>query len=92
MFTSFHSLFLPLANPPITPADSSGVLTVLGAIVVLAVIVVFSMALMMAKRFKRCPSNQVLVIYGKSGRRTRRPRASTAGRNSSCRCCRTVPG
>lgn len=36
-------------------------------IVVLAAIVLFSMVILLAKQYKRCPSNRVLVIYGKSG-------------------------
>ncbi|HEV3255993.1 MAG TPA: SPFH domain-containing protein [Gemmataceae bacterium] len=44
-------------------------------ILALAVAVVFvSFALLLAKRYKRCPSNRVLVIYGKVGR----------GNTSSC--------
>src|SRR5438034_8062183 len=34
---------------------------------VAAAVVVFGMLLFVAKRYKRCPSNRVLVIYGKTG-------------------------
>ena len=34
----------------------------------LATLVVFSLVMLLAKHYKRCPSNRVLVIYGKSGR------------------------
>ncbi len=40
----------------------------LGAIAVLVVIVAFSFLMLLTRRYKRCPSNRVLVIYGKSGR------------------------
>jgi flotillin len=34
---------------------------------IVAGIVLFSFVVMLAKRYKRCPSNRVLVIYGKTG-------------------------
>ena len=34
---------------------------------VISVILVFSLFIMLSKRYKRCPSNRILVIYGKSG-------------------------
>ncbi len=43
--------------------------TWLAVIVVLAVIVAFSFVMLLLKQYKRCPSNRVLVIYGKSGGR-----------------------
>ncbi len=39
----------------------------LAAMVVLAVMVAFIFIILLAKYYKRCPSNRVLVIYGKSG-------------------------
>ena len=63
-----------LNSPPISfrimPcfADATPLEAWLGAIVVLVVIVAFSLVMLLAKRYKRCPSNRVLVIYGKSGR------------------------
>src|SRR5262245_15394919 len=33
---------------------------------VVAAIIVFGMLMFVAKRYKRCPSNRVLVIYGKT--------------------------
>jgi len=41
--------------------------TWLAAIVVLAVVVAFSFVILLLKQYKRCPSNRVLVIYGRSG-------------------------
>src|SRR5687768_16427456 len=35
---------------------------------VVAAVVVFGMLMFVAKRYKRCPSNRVLVIYGKTGK------------------------
>lgn len=42
--------------------------------VVVAVFVAFSFLLVIARRYKRCPSNRILVIYGKTG----------AGRSAKC--------
>jgi len=40
----------------------------LAVIVVFAVLTVFSFVMLLMKQYKRCPSNRVLVIFGKSGR------------------------
>src|SRR3954453_23189652 len=37
------------------------------AIAVAVVVTLFTMFLMLMRRYKRCPSNRVLVIYGKTG-------------------------
>ncbi len=42
--------------------------TVAGVIVVLVVIFMLGMLVLMARYYRRCPSNRVLVIYGKAGR------------------------
>ena len=34
-------------------------------IAVLAAVILFSFLLLLAKRYRRCPSNNVLVVYGK---------------------------
>jgi flotillin len=39
--------------------------TFLIAIVVAAVLILFGFLMMLAKRYKRCPSNRILVVYGK---------------------------
>lgn len=36
-------------------------------LVAVAVVVLFSFVLLLVKRYRRCPSNQVLVVYGKVG-------------------------
>src|SRR5688572_26653320 len=36
-------------------------------IVVFAVVMLFSFLLLLIKRYKRCPSNKILVVYGKVG-------------------------
>ena len=41
---------------------------ILGFIVVLIVIVCFSVVMLLIKQYNRCPSNRVLVIFGRSGR------------------------
>ena len=49
--------------------------------------VVFLLFLTFISRYKRCPSNKILVIYGKTG--AAQPRnAYTAARRLSCPCCR----
>jgi len=59
----------PLANACIlaarTPADE-GFPVGLALVLILAVAVV-GMVLFVVKRYKRCPSNKILVIYGKTG-------------------------
>lgn len=42
--------------------------------IVVGVLVIFSFLLVIARRYKRCPSNRILVIYGKTG----------AGRSAKC--------
>jgi len=42
--------------------------TVIGVIVVLLTVMLFGIALFLMKQYKRCPSNKVLVIFGKAGR------------------------
>ena len=48
---------------PDLPANLIFILMVVAGIVILA-----SFALMIATRYKRCPSNRILVIYGKTGK------------------------
>jgi len=38
------------------------------ATLILAAIMVFSFLMLLARRFKRCPSNRILVIYGLSSK------------------------
>jgi flotillin len=54
---------LTLAQIGGLPANLIPILMVVAGIVILA-----SFALMIATRYKRCPSNRILVIYGKTGR------------------------
>ena len=42
--------------------------TVVGLTIVLVVIFMLGMLILMARYYRRCPSNRVLVIYGKAGR------------------------
>ncbi len=49
--------------------DSSSSFYFWVVLIIFAVVVVFALVVgLLVKRFKRCPSNRVLVIYGKSGR------------------------
>jgi len=48
-------------------ATSHGAVPWMAAMVVVAAILFFSFVLLLFNRYKRCPSNRVLVIYGKVG-------------------------
>ena len=52
---------------PVLLADGLGSLPWLGAGVAIVAVLFFSFALMLTSRYKRCPSNRVLVIFGKVG-------------------------
>lgn len=64
-----HALPFALFADPLIPPQLAWLLTV-----VAAVFVVFSFLVVLARRYKRCPSNRILVIYGKTG----------AGRSAKC--------
>lgn len=51
---------------PLFAVDNS--LMLYGLIIVFMALVFFSFVALMTSRYKRCPSNRVLVIYGKSGK------------------------
>jgi flotillin len=59
-----------MPNTPLFAADSflSGASGWVAAIIVLLLIVIFSVLALVLKYYKRCPSNRVLVIYGKTKR------------------------
>ncbi len=63
-------LTLPLAVPPLWANDpfqiSSGAVW-LAIIAVFGAILLFSFITLLSRQYKRCPSNKVLVIYGKTG-------------------------
>ncbi|MBK7876444.1 MAG: flotillin family protein [Planctomycetes bacterium] len=63
----------PSAQPSLIDDDTKSTLVLVLAIVALAIIV-FTFVLVLARRYKRCPSNRILVIYGKTG----------AGRSAKC--------
>jgi flotillin len=63
MFTSL--LAQSSRNAP--PASGTDAAIFYGAIAICAALVFFSFVILLVKRFKRCPSNRVLVIYGKAG-------------------------
>src|SRR5438132_5886231 len=48
-------------------ATSHGAVPWMAAMVVVAAVLFFSFVLLLVNRYKRCPSNRVLVIYGKVG-------------------------
>ncbi|MEL7088857.1 MAG: SPFH domain-containing protein, partial [Planctomycetota bacterium] len=50
-------------------ADADGFLSGIGGLILVAVLIliVFAGVIAVIKRYKRCPSNRILVIYGKVG-------------------------
>ena len=58
--------------------------------VVSFVIVVFITIIFLASRYKRCPSDKILVVYGKVGQGPVGASASMAAARSSGRCSRTT--
>src|SRR5689334_2059103 len=50
--------------PMLAELDSN---TIVGIIIVVVALIFFSFMIALVKRYKRCPSNRVLVIYGKVG-------------------------
>ncbi|QDU29629.1 Inner membrane protein YqiK [Anatilimnocola aggregata] len=49
-------------------ADAATVAGIIGIIIVFVAIVFFGFIIMLVRQFKRCPSNRVLVIYGRTGK------------------------
>ena len=49
------------------PLAQSGSEQILTLIISAVVLIFFSIIVLMIKRYKRCPSNKILVIYGKTG-------------------------
>ena len=41
-----------------------------GAIAIFAALIFFSFVILLIKQYKRCPSNRVLVIFGRTGKGT----------------------
>ncbi|MCE9607222.1 MAG: flotillin family protein [Planctomycetia bacterium] len=62
-----HTWQLFAQSAPRPPAISSDAAVYYAAIAICAALVFFSFVILLVKRFKRCPSNRVLVIYGKAG-------------------------
>ena len=65
-------------------------------LIVVLVVLLFSMLLVVLARYRRCPSDKVLVIYGRVGMQHQtaaagRPSVSTAARRSSGRWSRPTP-
>jgi flotillin len=61
-------LSLPLFQMvPLLPFELNSTGFLVGSIVVLAAMILFGVLPLLARRYKRCPSNRVLVIYGKAG-------------------------
>lgn len=54
--------FLPLF------ANDDALLMFVAFIVILIVVMLFSFMILLQRRYKRCPSNRILVIFGKSGK------------------------
>jgi flotillin len=69
-----NRLLLLAANPRFDNVASESGLSqmqiIIGIIVLLVVLLVFTILLLASKRYQRCPSNKVLVIFGKTGHET----------------------
>ena len=59
----------PFGLPPLgqLPGEESNALMYAAFVVIAAALVTFTVLMLVVKRYKRCPSNRVLVIYGKTG-------------------------
>src|SRR5215470_1074921 len=55
-----------LTTPPLALADNVFPNEVVVALVLLLVFILFGLLLFVARRYKRCPSNRILVIYGRT--------------------------
>ncbi len=53
---------------PLAQVELGNTASLVSLMVVAGALVAFIFIVMLARRFKRCPSNKILVIYGKSGR------------------------
>jgi flotillin len=56
-----NSLLLAQANP-------AGMVMAIAVMVAFAALIFFSFVILLVKQYKRCPSNRVLVIYGRTGK------------------------
>ncbi len=54
--------------PLFAQADPSAVIPIVIGMLIFLGILVFSMLILLVRQFKRCPSNRVLVIYGRTGK------------------------
>ena len=59
---SFQSLVLAQAS------GAAGMVMAIGVMVIFAALIFFSFVILLVKQYKRCPSNRVLVIYGRTGK------------------------
>ena len=62
----FSSLLLAQSSGP--GGNAIQFMMVLAVIGILAALIFFSFVILLVKQFKRCPSNRVLVIYGRTGK------------------------
>src|SRR4029078_10563193 len=59
---SFGSILLAQAG------GAAGMFMAIGVMVIFAALIFFSFVILLVKQYKRCPSNRVLVIYGRTGK------------------------
>jgi flotillin len=64
LYVDFTNLF----TSPLFAADISSTFVTLGVSAMLFGVMLFSIILLLTKQYKRCPSNRILVIYGKTSR------------------------
>jgi flotillin len=72
---NLHSFLIPSSMPSLFAATPGSSEVWIGMIVVAISLLVFGTIIVLMKQYKRCPSNRVLVIYGKAG-----------GRHESAQC------
>ncbi len=62
---TLSTTLLPLAKLSISDANDEGVRTLTLILIIMGILI--ATVFILASRYKRCPSNKVLVIYGKTG-------------------------
>jgi flotillin len=57
-----------LNSPLLAQFENAGLVMSLGVMAIFAALLFFSFVILLVKQYKRCPSNRVLVIYGRTGK------------------------
>src|SRR5687767_3461480 len=65
---TFDSLLFAQAAADGPGGNFGGLVAAIGVMVLFAALIFFSFVILLVKQYKRCPSNRVLVIYGRTGK------------------------